>query len=216
MKTNRMILLAVLLGALFAREAQAFYNPSSGRWLNRDPLDEQGFMLLTMKQQLAQSHDSEEGDEAPARHKQEQLNLYAFVHNDPIDQVDYLGLYGSSVDNAVRACMALPTPAARAKCFKDLIDLLGGGQSAKCCVLKSTTQVAKKAASTLGGCKGADSCVVLQQKSMAWGALVMARIAENKHCWGGGNPGHKKALKDAWNAIAKCTKFQVNKGCTSM
>jgi len=40
-----------------------FYNPSTGRWLNRDPIEERGGM-----------------------------NVYAFVANDPIRRVDRLGL----------------------------------------------------------------------------------------------------------------------------
>jgi RHS repeat-associated protein len=40
-----------------------YYNPSTGRWLSRDPINEEGG-----------------------------LNLYAFVSNDPVDAVDILGL----------------------------------------------------------------------------------------------------------------------------
>ncbi len=41
-----MMLTVLLLGVAVAREAQAFYNPSTGRWLNRDPIGEQGGMNL--------------------------------------------------------------------------------------------------------------------------------------------------------------------------
>lgn len=44
------------------REAQAFYNPTTGRWLNRDPIGERG-----------------------------DLNVYGFVRNDGIGDVDILG-----------------------------------------------------------------------------------------------------------------------------
>jgi hypothetical protein len=67
MKTNRILLLAMLLGALLAREAQAFYNPSNGRWLSRDPIEEKGG-----------------------------VNLYRFVSNDPLERFDALGLEDSS------------------------------------------------------------------------------------------------------------------------
>jgi hypothetical protein len=53
-------LLALLAGA---NPAQAFYNPTTGRWLNRDPLGEDG------------------GE-----------NLYAFVYSAPIDRIDPVGL----------------------------------------------------------------------------------------------------------------------------
>jgi hypothetical protein len=42
MKTKQMLMLTLLLGVLFGREAQAFYNPSTGRWLSRDPIGERG------------------------------------------------------------------------------------------------------------------------------------------------------------------------------
>ena len=41
MKTKQTLTLALLLlGVSLAREAQAFYNPSTGRWLSRDPAGE--------------------------------------------------------------------------------------------------------------------------------------------------------------------------------
>ncbi len=44
-------------------EAQAFYNPSTGRWLNRDPIEERGG-----------------------------INSFEFVNNSPIGKIDSLGL----------------------------------------------------------------------------------------------------------------------------
>lgn len=59
----------VMLGLLAAVcPVQAFYNPSSGRWLNRDPIGEEGGK-----------------------------NLYAFVLNDPLRYFDYLGLEGCNL-----------------------------------------------------------------------------------------------------------------------
>jgi len=68
MKTKQMLMLTLLLlGVSLGREAQAFYNPSTGRWLSRDPIGERGG-----------------------------LNLYGMVQNNPIDRVDALGLtYGT-------------------------------------------------------------------------------------------------------------------------
>ena len=64
MKPNRVMLLAAaLLAVTLVQTAQAFYNPSTGRWLNRDPIEEL---------------------DGP--------NLYAFVHNNPANQLDALGL----------------------------------------------------------------------------------------------------------------------------
>ena len=57
------MLMVGLLGVLLGREAQAFYNPSTGRWLSRDPIAEEG------------------GG-----------NLYALVGNNTPNQADWLGL----------------------------------------------------------------------------------------------------------------------------
>jgi len=66
MKTNRVMLLVLaLLIATLIQNAQAFYNPSTGRWLNRDPLEEQ---------------------DCP--------NVYAFIHNTPLNKIDSDGRTG--------------------------------------------------------------------------------------------------------------------------
>ena len=48
MKTNNRLpmLLSVLLLAVGVQEASAFYNPQTGRWLNRDPMGEEGGLNL--------------------------------------------------------------------------------------------------------------------------------------------------------------------------
>lgn len=57
--------IGILLGVLcLVATSHAYYNPSTGKWLNRDPLEETG---------------------GP--------NLTAFVSNDPINRIDPLGLY---------------------------------------------------------------------------------------------------------------------------
>jgi hypothetical protein len=71
-------MLAMLLGLLLSQDAVAFYNPSTGRWLNRDPINETGFKLLTGK------GGAFDLDEASA--------VYCFVHNDPISKLDIEGL----------------------------------------------------------------------------------------------------------------------------
>lgn len=56
---------AVLLGCfLVGQDLLAYYNPATGTWLSRDPIEEQGG-----------------------------LNLYGFVGNAPINKIDALGLY---------------------------------------------------------------------------------------------------------------------------
>ena len=39
-------LMVILLGLLLSRDASAFYNPQTGRWLNRDPMGEEGGLNL--------------------------------------------------------------------------------------------------------------------------------------------------------------------------
>jgi len=66
MKTKQytILVLAVCLFSLLPNQAQAFYNPQAGHWLNRDP--------------------SEEGGGA---------DVYGFVGNSPVNLVDLLGKY---------------------------------------------------------------------------------------------------------------------------
>ena len=63
MRAIRLMLFTLVLGWLTVETCQAFYNPSTGRWLNRDPIAEKGG-----------------------------LNLYGFVGNDSLDEIDILGL----------------------------------------------------------------------------------------------------------------------------
>lgn len=63
MKTRIVLVLVTLLGVFLGQEAQAYYNPSAGRWLNRDPIAEAGGK-----------------------------NLYSFVKNDSVQHADLVGL----------------------------------------------------------------------------------------------------------------------------
>lgn len=76
MKAKRLVWLVLVLGTLVAQEANAFYNPTTGRWLNRDPLGEFGFE--TVRGGLWDLL----GD-GPAH--------YGFLNNDPIARTDILG-----------------------------------------------------------------------------------------------------------------------------
>ncbi len=114
-----------------------YYDPSTGRWLNCDPLGELGFETL--------------------RHGRANLlgdgpNLYAFVQNNPVDRTDSLGLAISSIDGAMEACMRLPTPAMQQECISDLLDTLG--VSKECCVLAAAVQVATDILAIIRECRG--------------------------------------------------------------
>lgn len=73
MKAETFLRLSVLLsGLILPLEAHAFYNPSTGRWLNRDPIEERGG-----------------------------LNPYALVANTPVQNFDLVGLCGKCCECAV-------------------------------------------------------------------------------------------------------------------
>ena len=78
MKTRIQLLLLALLGLVLTPAAQAYYNSSTGRWLNRDCLNEQGSRLA---QRLS---------ERPQR--SEEMNLFRFVRNNPMVGSDAVGL----------------------------------------------------------------------------------------------------------------------------
>lgn len=61
----------VTCALVVAQSALAFYNPSTGRWLNRDPIREKGG-----------------------------VNIYASLANECLSHVDFLGLNPSIVYNA--------------------------------------------------------------------------------------------------------------------
>ncbi len=80
MKTNINTLgggLILAVALTMAQAASAFYDANLGRWINRDPIGEPGFEKV--------ARDLTGG-------RSDSLNLYAFVSNDPIDNVDPLGL----------------------------------------------------------------------------------------------------------------------------
>jgi RHS repeat-associated protein len=78
------------------------YDPALGRFTNRDPI----------------------GYEA------NDVNLYRYVENKPINATDSEGTTLDTISGAVRGCMKLPTVAARVKCLKDIFSLYE--ESLKC------------------------------------------------------------------------------------
>jgi len=61
-----------------------YYNPSTGRWLNRDPLGDEAFFTLYTQ--------GKSRIERRRLRAQSLRPLYVFVSNDPADKYDYLGL----------------------------------------------------------------------------------------------------------------------------
>jgi RHS repeat-associated protein len=123
MRMNRIcVFLSVLLWTLLAAEdAFAFYNPSTGRWLSRDPAPDMALRNLDH----AQSRSSLEN------------NLYLFVRNVPLSFIDPFGLYSfgesckTSQRNKINAAIAANCSKAKQCCslsslgaFSEVVDLL--------------------------------------------------------------------------------------------
>ena len=71
-----------------------YYNPSTGRWLSRDPAEEEGASFLRTGRQSEDQFDAN-GNWIGETNS---VNLYAFVANEPLDHVDYLGMCEISKD----------------------------------------------------------------------------------------------------------------------
>ncbi len=92
MKTKLVVIL-LLVGVFLGREAQAFYNPNTGRWLNRDPIDEAGFELGFIKQSILPADDEQGIASEPTAAQPIQGNPYCFLSNEPVSAFDALGLW---------------------------------------------------------------------------------------------------------------------------
>jgi hypothetical protein len=93
MKTAKSIIV-VLFVLLTAQIASAYYRPSTGRWLSRDPIGEPGFQAITQPGFSASLPPGRWVQRDPILETKE-ANRYAFVHNNSISYADYLGLVGT-------------------------------------------------------------------------------------------------------------------------
>ncbi len=73
-----------------------FYDASVQRWLNRDPIGDLGFRLLALKKGMAGL---------------DELNLFAFVMNKSLNEIDPLGLEGLAGSVGVICCGGSPAGA---------------------------------------------------------------------------------------------------------
>ena len=119
MNTAKSIIVVLFL-LLTAQIASAYYCPSTGRWLSRDPIGEPGFENLRASSVVSLSarwikRDPILGLLSEAKSKattkilpnQNTINLYAFVGNDPVISVDGLGLdpCGSASPQPANSCV---------------------------------------------------------------------------------------------------------------
>jgi RHS repeat-associated protein len=65
-----------------------YYSPRLGRWINRDPIEEEGF-LTTVRISFEELHSISE----------DRSNLYAFVRNDVLNAIDPKGLLTAQLTN---------------------------------------------------------------------------------------------------------------------
>ena len=96
MKTAKSII-AVLFVLLTAQIASAYYCPSTGRWLSRDPIGEPGFQALqatTIAPRVGNSASSQTARwiQRDSTSEKNEPDRYVFVKNDPESNVDLLGL----------------------------------------------------------------------------------------------------------------------------
>ena len=116
MTTIRWLMMVAVFGWILPVAAQAFYNPEKGRWINRDPIGEEGGS-----------------------------NLYGFVANTPVNAIDLHGLakrivryVGKSFINGVgplgslenRAGQPIPPPFLIDANYSDLLAISGRGEFA--------------------------------------------------------------------------------------
>jgi len=91
---RRIIIGSALFVALWtAQTTSAWYEPSTGRWLTRDPVGEPGFEVLRRAQAVPQPASTAS---SPGRwihrNRPDNENRYVFVRNNPVNGIDPEGL----------------------------------------------------------------------------------------------------------------------------
>ena len=166
-----------------------YYNPRDGRWINCDPIAEQGGW-----------------------------NSYSFVGNNPIDSFDINGqnAMARAVPFAAGAAAVdglLPIGdviGAIVIVSAGAYDLSQPGPGTGNCtrlfhgMLQSAVNAAKIETALLGKCKDTDCCWLLKIKAATWLKNAIARDTINSKCYQGGDSGHRKASEQAWTNVINC------------
>ncbi len=115
---KRLLLFLVFVAQIsFLNSASAFYDPSIGRWITRDPIGEPGIMLRSDLGFTSSAFSSDLDDKeflssratAIETLEMTQLNLYRFVGNNPVNYADPEGLAYKSCTLLSQQCTSSRT-----------------------------------------------------------------------------------------------------------
>jgi len=91
LKLNWLTVMAITLTGLLPT-AHAFYAPATQRWLNRDPLGDEGAIVHAVERQALRMGQVSQPAQNFAATETEVINLYRFAGNSPLGHVDPFGL----------------------------------------------------------------------------------------------------------------------------
>jgi integrase/recombinase XerD len=167
-----------------------YYDPQTGRWSSRDPIEEKGG-----------------------------VNLYGFIGNNGTNRYDVLGLQMSYPPSVAAAASQGWTAAEIAEFFRisilaaaKAIDDLRIKK--RCSELGLQKRRSIDAAEALGGCTGNMTCSDLRHGRDLWKANADDRWNYDKECHSGGDTGHVQAQQSAFKAMKNCEKLLKRKCCS--
>ena len=189
-----------------------FYNPDTGRWLNRDPIEEEGHIELKVANEYGSIIDYLLSDEMNL----DELNEYGFVLNNPIGYVDPRGeafwvpiiVIGCKI--AVKSYKAYKTIVKARKALAKTCNAVWVAYKAACNVgcSGSTCQAAS------AGYKAAQACVSGRSLYISMGCDKVGRGygkkgKKNPH-WKADKQKHENELKNAKQALKNCNAKKKN------
>jgi len=147
-----------------------YYDPSTGRWPNRDPMGEPGFETLPGKRSSVILGEP---------------NLHEFIHNDPLNRIDPVGLWqwgwppwGNKKDKKCKDCEKQDNPAK--DLFKTAADTLAGEVGGKTGAMVRLILLAADAKQGCGDMKGAaNTCLDFARDSDQAGCLQCCHAIMN-------------------------------------
>lgn len=180
MKTVKSIL-TVLFMLAAVQIASAYYSPSTGRWLSRDPMGEPGFQALQeTSPQIDNSiqQQSARWIERDPITVEQTANSYAFLGNKPIRQTDLLGMVGS-VPVSLMEAMASGDVGQVEAILASMSEDDAGYALARAWLKKVAECEAIHAGYDLLKCKGCDTCTA-QSECIKNAACLTAEAAGRK------------------------------------